>query len=99
MKKDIYKRKFMTLDLTKWNYLKKLVEYLVKSQSKYRRFGYVTNNLSLLDRFNSFEIKDLVETDVYEAEFSNLGITGIPISEEYPEKFDRLLCGGIWCIS
>ena len=22
----------------------------------------------------------------------------MPISEEYPEKFDRLLCGGIWCI-
>lgn len=31
MKKGIYKRKFMALDLTKWNYLKKLVEYLVKS--------------------------------------------------------------------
>lgn len=31
MKKGIYKRKFMTLDLTKWNYLKKLVEYLVES--------------------------------------------------------------------
>src|SRR5699024_5072602 len=23
---------------------------------------------------------------------------GIPIEDEYPEKFDRLLCGGIWCI-
>ncbi len=39
-----------------------------------------------------------IRTDTYEAEFSNLGITGVPISEEYPEKFDRLLCGGIWCI-
>ena len=39
-----------------------------------------------------------IRTDTYEAEFSNLGITGIPVSEEYPEKFDRLLCGGIWCI-
>ncbi len=36
--------------------------------------------------------------DIYEATFSNLGLTGIPISEEYPEKYDRLLCGGIWCI-
>lgn len=36
--------------------------------------------------------------DYYEARFSNLGLGGIPISEEYPEKFDRLLCGGIWCI-
>ena len=22
----------------------------------------------------------------------------MPIADEYPEKFDRLLCGGIWCI-
>ena len=36
--------------------------------------------------------------DEYEASFSNLGLAGIPISEEYPEKYDRLLCGGIWCI-
>ena len=36
--------------------------------------------------------------DYYEARFSNLGLTGVPISEEYPEKYDRLLCGGIWCI-
>lgn len=36
--------------------------------------------------------------DYYEAWFSNLGLGGVPISEEYPEKFDRLLCGGIWCI-
>ena len=36
--------------------------------------------------------------DQYEARFSNLGLGSIPISEEYPEKYDRLLCGGIWCI-
>ena len=36
--------------------------------------------------------------DFYEARFSNLGLEGVPISEEYPEKYDRLLCGGIWCI-
>ena len=35
--------------------------------------------------------------DEYEASFSNLGLSGIPISEEYAEKYDRLLCGGIWC--
>lgn len=39
-----------------------------------------------------------IRTDTYEADFSNLGISGIPISSEYPEKYDRLLCGGIWCI-
>ncbi len=36
--------------------------------------------------------------DYYEARFSNLGLGGVPISEEYPEQYDRLLCGGIWCI-
>lgn len=36
--------------------------------------------------------------DIYEAEFSNLGIKNIPISEKYPSEFERLLCGGIWCI-
>lgn len=36
--------------------------------------------------------------DYYETRFSNLGLGSVPISEEYPEKFDRLLCGGIWCI-
>ena len=39
-----------------------------------------------------------MKKDTYEAEFSNLGIKNIPISEDYPAKFDRLLCGGIWCI-
>lgn len=39
-----------------------------------------------------------MKKDVYEAEFSNLGIKEFPISDEYPQKYDRLLCGGIWCI-
>ena len=39
-----------------------------------------------------------IKKDTYEAEFSNLGIKDVPISETYPSKFDRLLCGGIWCI-
>lgn len=36
--------------------------------------------------------------DRYEAEFSNLGIKSVPISEQYPTKYERLLSGGIWCI-
>ena len=39
-----------------------------------------------------------IKKDQHEAEFSNLGLSGIPIDDSYPEKFDRLLCGGIWCI-
>lgn len=40
---------------------------------------------------------DIVK-NVFFAEFSNLGLTKVPIEDEYPEKYDRLLCGGIWCI-
>ena len=60
--------------------------------------------LSKLRQRGSHTIIDMVTVnlnlhcDEYEATFSNLGLTGIPISEEYPEKYDRLLCGGIWCI-
>ena len=36
--------------------------------------------------------------DIYEAEFSNLGIKNVPIAEKYASEFERLLCGGIWCI-
>ena len=39
-----------------------------------------------------------IKKNCFLAEFSNLGLTNIPIADEYPEKFDRLLCGGIWCI-
>lgn len=39
-----------------------------------------------------------MKKDVYVADFSNLGLQNIPIGDEYPEKYDRLLCGGIWCI-
>ncbi len=34
----------------------------------------------------------------YEAEFSNLALKGIPISDAYPSKYERLLGGGIWSI-
>ena len=39
-----------------------------------------------------------IQRDCFFAAFSNLGLTGVPIEDEYPERYDRLLCGGIWCI-
>ena len=59
--------------------------------------------LSLLRQRGSYSVIDQVtvaldiKKDQYLATFSNLGLTNIPIAEEYPEKYDRLLCGGIWC--
>lgn len=60
--------------------------------------------LSILRQRSSYTVIDKItvnlniKRDYYEAEFSNLGLKDIPIDEEYPAKFDRLLCGGIWCI-
>ena len=60
--------------------------------------------LSVLRQHGSYTVIDKItvnlniKRDLYEAEFSNLGLKNIPIDEEYPAKFDRLLCGGIWCI-
>ena len=60
--------------------------------------------LSILRKKGSHTVIDLItvelnmKLDMYEASFSNLGLTRIPISEDYPEQYDRLLCGGIWCI-
>ena len=60
--------------------------------------------LSKLRQRGSMTIIDQVTVELnlrydhYEARFSNLGLGGVPISEEYPEQYDRLLCGGIWCI-
>lgn len=39
-----------------------------------------------------------IKRNCFLASFSNLGLTDVPIEDEYPEKYDRLLCGGIWCI-
>lgn len=60
--------------------------------------------LSKLRQHGSHTVIDMISVqlnlkkDRYEASFTNLGLTGIPIDETYPEKYDRLLCGGIWCI-
>lgn len=62
-----------------------------KIKSLLRQKGYYT----VIDRIT---VHLNIKKDTYEAEFSNLGIKNIPISEDYPSKFDRLLCGGIWCI-
>ncbi|WP_144560400.1 protease Lon-related BREX system protein BrxL [Shouchella miscanthi] len=36
--------------------------------------------------------------DTYEAEFSNLGLKGVPIASMYVKEYDKLLVGGIWCM-
>ena len=60
--------------------------------------------LSKLRNNGSHTVIDMItvnlnmKANIYQASFSNLGISGIEIADEYPEKYDRLLSGGIWCI-
>ena len=60
--------------------------------------------LSVLRKNGSHTVIDMVTVELsirddrFYASISNLGLHGIPIADEYPEKHDRLLCGGIWCI-
>jgi ATP-dependent Lon protease len=62
-----------------------------KVKSKIKEIG----QYSIIDKVTvSLNLKK----DRYEAEFSNLGLKGVPISSSYVKEFDKLLAGGIWCI-
>ncbi len=60
--------------------------------------------LSKLRESGSYTVIDTVTVrlnykfDRYEADFSNLGLSGVPIAKEYPSKYERLLGGNIWCM-
>lgn len=60
--------------------------------------------ISLLRQHGSHTVIDMItvqldiNSDTYYASFSNLGLSKVPIQAEYAEKYDRLLCGGIWCM-
>lgn len=54
-----------------------------------------TGSYTVIDKVS---VKLNYKTDIYEAEFSNLGLRGVPISNTYPSDYERLLSGGIWCI-
>lgn len=62
-----------------------------KVKAKIRELGSYTVIDKVTIRLNE-------KKDRYEAEFSNLGLKGVQISDEYAKMYDRLLGGGIWCI-
>jgi ATP-dependent Lon protease len=35
----------------------------------------------------------------YEAEFTNLGLKKVPVSDDFVRRYPKLLVGGIWCIA
>ncbi|KAF5424241.1 MAG: ATP-dependent Lon protease [Candidatus Methanomarinus sp.] len=60
-------------------------------KSKIREIGYYTVIDKVTVRLNE-------KRDVYEALFSNLGITKVEVEPDYVKKYEKLLGGGIWCI-
>lgn len=51
-------------------------------------------SMTIIDRVSvTLSLKD----NCYLASFSNLGITGVEVPDEYACRYERLLCGGIWC--
>lgn len=62
-----------------------------KVKSKIRELGQYT----VIDKLT---VKLNAKKDLYEAEFSNLGLKGVPIAPHYVKDYDKLLGGGIWCI-
>lgn len=62
-----------------------------KIKSKIRELGYYTIIDKVTVRLNE-------KRDIYEAEFSNLGIKGSEVESHYVKDYEKLLGGGIWCI-
>ena len=62
-----------------------------KVKSKIRELGQYT----VIDKIT---VKLNEKKDVYETEFSNLGLKGVEIGSHYVKEFEKLLAGGIWCI-
>ena len=62
-----------------------------KIKSRIRETGYYT----IIDKIT---VTLNEKRDIYEAEFSNLGLKNIEIDSDYVIKYDKLLGGGIWCM-
>ncbi len=62
-----------------------------KVKSRIKELGQYT----VIDKLT---VKLNEKRDIYEAEFSNLGIKGVAVSSEYVKKYEKLLAGGIWAI-
>ena len=59
---------------------------------------YAMDKMCIRDSIDMITARLDMRRNIYIASFSNLGIDNVLLEDEYPEKFDRLLCGGIWCI-
>ena len=63
-----------------------LVKSTIKEKGRYKVIDKLTVELNDKGGF-------------YEAEFTNLGIKKVPVSDDFVRRFPKLLVGGIWCIT
>ncbi|MFU0783156.1 MAG: hypothetical protein ACFWT2_08750 [Thermoanaerobacterium thermosaccharolyticum] len=54
--------------------------------------------LGVYNVIDKITVKLNEKKNIYEAEFSNLGLRNIKIDDYFVKNYDRLLSGGIWCI-
>ncbi len=76
-------------DILAKNYVRpdeaEVVKSRIKEQGRYKIIDKVSVKLN-------------ENKDIYEAEFSNLGIKNIFVESDYVKNYQKLLAGGIWCI-
>lgn len=76
-------------DILAKNYVRpdeaEVIKSRIKEQGRYK----------IIDKVN---VKLNENKDIYEAEFSNLGIKNIFVESDYVKSYQKLLAGGIWCI-
>lgn len=76
-------------DILAKNYVRpdeaEMVKSRIKEQGRYKIIDKVSVKLN-------------ENKDIYEAEFSNLGIKNVGVASEYVKSYQKLLAGGIWCI-
>ncbi len=72
------------------HYVQRNQAQLVKSTIKEKGRHKVIDKLTV-------ELND--KGGFYEAEFTNLGLKKVPVSDDYVRRYPKLLVGGIWCIT
>lgn len=61
------------------------VKSLIRERGHYKIIDKVTAKLN-------------ERTDSYQCDIFNIGLQGIHLDDDYVRKYEKLLCGGIWCI-
>lgn len=82
--------------------IKTVKEILAKHYVNRNEAGLVRSNIKEKGRYKvidkiGVDLND--KKDVYEAQFSNLGIKGVLVDSGTVKKHPKLLVGGVWCIA